>query len=119
MMAKKRKSVKSVKKTVKRTVKKSAGEKSVCCNNGGSTLNAKNFGLAAGYMWGVGLLVSTWISMGTGWAGGFLEMWGSLYPGYSISFLGGLLGGVYGFVDGFIMAYVVAWLYNWHQKCCK
>lgn len=81
------------------------------------TLNAKNFGLAVGGMWGVGLLISTWISLATGkvWAAGLLDVVGGLYPGYSISFFGSLLGLVYGFVDGFIAAFVVAWLYNYFQ----
>ena len=81
-------------------------------------LNPKNLGLAGGFMWGIGILICTWVSLGTGWAAEFLGTWGSLYPGYSITFVGGLIGLVYGFVDGFIGAFIIAWLYNFFQKKC-
>ena len=37
-------------------------------------LNPKNFGLAAGILWGCVMLVMTLISVGTGYAVGFLNI---------------------------------------------
>ncbi|MFQ5963999.1 MAG: bacteriophage holin [Candidatus Scalinduaceae bacterium] len=76
-------------------------------------LNPRNFGLAAGVLWGFSLLLMTLISVGTGYASEFLEVIASIYPGYSISLLGSIIGLVYGFIDGFIGVFIFAWLYNW------
>jgi hypothetical protein len=80
------------------------------------TLNPKNFGLAAGILWGLCMLVITLISAGTGYAPEFLNIIASIYPGYSISLLGSAVGLIYGFIDGFIVLYIFAWLYNWLEK---
>jgi hypothetical protein len=70
-------------------------------------------GVAVGLLWGVLMMLTTWLSVLTGYAEEFLRvMAGSIYPGYSISPLGGLVVLAYGFLDGFVMAVVVAWLYN-------
>jgi len=79
-------------------------------------LNPKNFGLAGGILWGLGMLVLTLISVGTGYATGFLSAIANLYPGYSISLLGSVIGLIYGFIDAFIGLYIFAWLYNWLEK---
>ena len=78
-------------------------------------LNAKNLGLAGGILWGVVLSAVTLVSVPTGYAGEFLGLVGSIYPGYSVSWLGALVGLVYGFIDGFICLFVLALLYNWLQ----
>jgi hypothetical protein len=85
-------------------------------NQNKSNLNAKNLGLAGGFLWGVTMLVGTWISMASGWASGLFELTMGLYPGYSISFLGSVIGGIYGFVDAFIGLYIFGWLYNRFQN---
>lgn len=79
-------------------------------------LNPKNFGLAAGILWGLCMLVITLISVVTGYAAGVLNIMASIYPGYSISLLGSVIGLVYGFIDGFIGLYIFAWLYNWLEE---
>ena len=76
-------------------------------------LNAKNFGLAGGIIWGAGMLITTLISQATGWAAGFLNIMATVYPGYTISGVGSIVGFVYGFIDAFIGLYIFAWLYNW------
>jgi hypothetical protein len=80
------------------------------------SLNAKRFGLSAGILWGLCLLVLTLVSLGTGYAAEFLNIIVSIYPGYTISLLGSIVGLVYGFIDGFVGLYIFAWLYNWLEK---
>ncbi len=99
----------------KRVVSKKVASKQTNVS-GARGLNPKCFGLAGGSMWGVGFLLTTWLATLTGWGSMLMETWGSLYPGYDVSFLGGVIGGIFGFVDGFIMAFVVAWLYNMFLK---
>ena len=79
-------------------------------------LDPKNFGLAGGILWGLGMLVLTLISVATGYATGFLSTISNLYPGYSISLLGSVIGLIYGFIDAFIGLYIFAWLYNWLEN---
>ncbi len=79
-------------------------------------INAKNFGLAAGILWGVGLFLMTLISIWTGYAADLLNLIEIGYWGYSISYVGAVIGLVYGFLDGFIGIYIFAWLYNWLEN---
>jgi len=80
------------------------------------TLNAKNFALAGGILWGAAMLILTLISVATGYGDAFLTLIATVYPGYSISVVGSILGLVYGFIDAFIGLYIFAWLYNWLEK---
>lgn len=75
-------------------------------------LNPKNLGLAAGILWGVAMFVLTIISMYTGYAGEWLVLTESFYPGYTISWAGSIIGLIYGFLDGFIGLFIFGWLYN-------
>ena len=71
-------------------------------------LHLKSFTLTCGILWGLAMAAMTVLSgitnhpftegEYTGYAGSFLKMMESLYPGYSISLLGALLGIVYGFI---------------------
>ncbi len=79
-------------------------------------LCARSFGLAGGILWGLALLVTTWISIPTHYAAGFLDIIQGIYPGYRVSFIGSFLGLAYGFVDGFAGLFILAWLYNRIQK---
>jgi hypothetical protein len=79
-------------------------------------LNAKNLGIAGGIIWGLGMFVLTLLSMATGYAQDFLNVIAAIYPGYSITFVGGLLGLVYGFLDAFVGLYLFALLYNWLEN---
>lgn len=70
-------------------------------------------GVGLGFVWGVSLFITTWVSFYTGYADLFLKtLAGSIYPGYSISPVGSFLGLIYGFLDGFIGGAVIAWIYN-------
>ncbi len=75
-------------------------------------LHSGKLGLAGGIIWGICMLLTTIVSMYTGYAKQFLTMMGSIYPGYTISGWGCLIGLIYGFFDVFIGLFLLAWLYN-------
>ncbi len=75
-------------------------------------LNATALGVAGGIIWGVSMLILTWICMANGYAAMWLEVMASVYPGYNISFGGSIIGLLYGFADGFIGLFILGWLYN-------
>ena len=66
--------------------------------------------IGAGAIFVTGLVNLIW----PGYGEAFLQMVGSVYPGYSggTSFLQVLLGTLYGLLDGFIGGLVLGWLYN-------
>ncbi len=70
-------------------------------------------GIGLGTVWGVSLFITTEVSYLTGYGKLFLEVLAqSIYPGYSISPLGGFLGLLYGFLDGLVSGYFIALIYN-------
>ena len=75
-------------------------------------LSAKNFGLAAGILWSLSMLIMTLINLWTGYGTQFLDLMVSIYPGDAISYVGSLIGLVYGFFDGFIGGFLLNWIYN-------
>lgn len=75
-------------------------------------LDVKALGLTFGILWAVVFFLWTLIAIPTGYGAAMLEMIGTIYPGYSVTFGGALIGGVYAFIDGLIGGAVVAWLYN-------
>ena len=78
-------------------------------------INSKSLGLAGGVIWGVFIMLVTWITLLTGCGFVFLSTLADLYPGYSISFLGSIVGLIWGFVAGFIKLYALGWLYNFFE----
>jgi len=79
-------------------------------------LNTKSFALSAGIIWGLVIFVTTIISVATGYGKPYLEAYGSLHPGYSISILGAFIGLVYAFICAFVGIYILIWLYNRFEK---
>lgn len=71
----------------------------------------KALGLSFGIIWGLACLVVGILAM-YGYGVPFVDLMGSLYKGYVISWGGAVIGGIWGFVDGFIAGYLIAWLYN-------
>lgn len=75
-------------------------------------LNVKALGLSLGILWGVSLLLLTWLFLIIGQPGNTLSKLSAVYVGYSVSWFGGFVGLIWGFVDGFIGGALIAWLYN-------
>lgn len=75
-------------------------------------LDAKRLGLSGGVLWSLSIFILTILAIYTGYSTQFLNLIGSVYLGYSISWPGAFIGLVYGFFDGFIGLYLLAWLYN-------
>ena len=79
-------------------------------------LNTKAFALSAGIIWGLTIFLTTLLSVANGYGKAFLESYGSLHPGYSISVTGAFIGLVYAFICAFIGIYVLIGLYNRIEK---
>ena len=79
-------------------------------------LNTKAFALSAGIIWGLTIFLTTLLSVASGYGKAFLESYGSLHPGYSISFFGAFIGLVYAFICAFVGIYVLIGLYNRLEK---
>jgi len=75
-------------------------------------LNAKAFAMASGVIWGLLMFVTTLFAAMNGYATDFLLVMASVYPGFSLTYMGAFIGAIYGFIDGFIGGWVFAWLYN-------
>ncbi len=78
-------------------------------------LSIRGLALAAGLLWGGGLLVIGLANMAwPEYAEAMLKTCSSIYPGYhaSGSFGDLIVGTLYGFVDGGIGGAIFAWLYN-------
>ena len=80
------------------------------------TLNPRNFGLAGGIMFAACMLVMTLLALYTGYGVAMLQVFESIYPGYSISLIGSVVGAAYGFFDCFIGLWIFAWIYNKLEK---
>ncbi len=74
-------------------------------------LHKTAFGLAAGILWGLAVLVATLWALAVG-GGDHLNLLAKFYFGYSITVLGAFVGLVWGFIDGFVCGWLFAWLYN-------
>lgn len=78
-------------------------------------LSIRGLALAAGLLWGGGLLVIGLANLAwPGYAAEMLKTCSSIYPGYHASGTFGdlIVGALYGFVDGGIGGAIFAWLYN-------
>jgi len=85
-------------------------------------LNVKAFSLTCGIFWGGSIFLMTLINLLTrniesmqifgGWAGRFLAIVSSIYPGYEATPVGLAIGLGYGFVDGFIAGLLLSLIYN-------
>jgi hypothetical protein len=75
-------------------------------------LNPKSLGLAGGILWGVSLLLLTYLNMFFGYGTMWAPLIADVYKGYEVSFVGSIIGLIWGFFDAFIGLYILAWLYN-------
>jgi hypothetical protein len=75
-------------------------------------LETKRVALTGGVVWAAALFLTTLISIWTGLFTDFLRTISSIYPGYSVTYVGSVVGIVYGFLDVFIGVYIFAWVYK-------
>lgn len=77
-------------------------------------LNARAWGISVGLVAGLGILVATWVLVLKGGpnVGQHLILLRAYFPGYSVSFIGGLIGFVYSFVIGYGLGRVIGTVYN-------
>ena len=77
-------------------------------------LNARAWAVACGLVAGLGLLIATWVLVLEGGpvVGPHLALLGQYFPGYRVTFAGGLIGLAYGFVAGWIFGWIVGTVYN-------
>ena len=77
-------------------------------------LNGRAWGVAFALLGGLGILIPTWLLVLEGGAqvGPHLALLGVFFPGYSVTFAGGLIGFVYGFVVGYALGRLIGTIYN-------
>lgn len=82
-------------------------------------LRKRALGIAFGLVWGLAVMLGTWLLILFGSPGSTIAKLGVFYRGYSYTFVGGIIGFIWGFVDGFICGFLVAWIYNVVNKSIK
>jgi len=78
-------------------------------------LSIKGLAITAAIFWGTALLIVGCVNIiFPGYGSNFLEVIGSIYPGYQpgTGFSSVIIGSLYGVVDAGIGAAIFAWLYN-------
>lgn len=77
-------------------------------------LNGRAWGVAFALLAGLGILISTWVLVleGGQQVGQHLVLLAMFFPGYSVTFGGGLIGFVYGFVVGYALGRLIGTIYN-------
>ncbi|MGH7582115.1 MAG: hypothetical protein ACREL5_02685 [Gemmatimonadales bacterium] len=77
-------------------------------------LNPKALAFAAGLIWAAavffaGVAHTIW----PGYAGAFLDVVASIYPGFHVGGIGAtIVGTLYALIDGAVWGLIVAWIYN-------
>lgn len=75
-------------------------------------VDPKIAGLSLGVFWGGVLFLWTLVSIFTGYSRDILTLLASVYPGYTLTYVGSIVGLIYGFVDGFIAGFILVWIYQ-------
>jgi len=75
-------------------------------------LNVKAFAIASGVIAGLCVFLLTVWFLVMGYGGYNLAKLGSVYLGYSVSWLGAFIGFLYGFIDGLIFGALFSYIYN-------
>ena len=76
---------------------------------------ANSAALTVGIIWGVWMFIATLLNVQTGYGTSFLQVMGSLYPGYSVGIVGSFIGLIWGFIDGAFTAGITMKLYKWSK----
>jgi len=75
-------------------------------------INIKAFALSTGILGGLAVFLLTIWFLIMGYSGDLLAKLGSVYLGYSVSWIGAFVGLIYGFIDGLIGGALLGFLYN-------
>ena len=75
-------------------------------------LNVKAFALTCAILWALTMLLMTIFMVLRGDTCSFMDIFTSIYFGYTVSWVGAIIGTIWGFVDGLIGGAIFAWLYN-------
>ncbi len=75
-------------------------------------LRKRAFGMALGIVWGLAMLLGTWLLLLWDSPGEMMFKLGNFYIGYTYSWGGAVIGLIWGFVYGFIAGVLIAWLYD-------
>ena len=77
-------------------------------------LNGRAWGIALGLVSGLALLAATWalLLIGGEPVGPHLARLAIVFPGYSVTYVGGLIGFVYAFVLGYAFGRLIGTVYN-------
>lgn len=75
-------------------------------------LKVFSFGLAFGVTWAIGVALLGLLAWQFSWGNAMVDVFGSLYVGYSASLKGILIGTGYALADGFIGGVLLAFFYN-------
>lgn len=79
-------------------------------------LSVKALGIASGTILGFSLFLTTIWFIIMNYHGQQLSLVGSIYIGYSVTWIGAFIGLIYGFIDGFIFGALFAYIYNKFAK---
>ena len=79
-------------------------------------INTKALALSMGIVWGLVVFLLTIWFLVMGYNGVLLAKLGSVYLGYSVSWIGAFVGLIYGFIDGLIGGALLGYLYNKFAK---
>jgi len=79
-------------------------------------LRKRALGIAVGLVWGLSVMLGTWVLLLRDATGDTISKLSKIYIGYSYSWGGAVIGFVWGFVDGFIGGFLIAWIYNIANK---
>lgn len=80
-------------------------------------LHVKNFGLAMGTTFAIGMFALVLIMM-QGWGTDALPLLAGFYKGTELSLSGAVVAAIWGFFDGLFGGIIFAWLYNWFNMKC-
>jgi uncharacterized membrane protein len=75
-------------------------------------INIKAFALSTGILGGLAVFLLTVWFLIMGYSGDLLAKLGSVYLGYSVSWIGAFVGLIYGFIDGLIGGALLGFIYN-------
>ena len=84
-------------------------------------LNANILGIVLGIITGLGIFGATTflILKGGNVVGPHLALLANFFPGYRVTFLGGIIGFGYGLLSGYVAGFVIASIYNLVVKLRK